>query len=100
MRRITVLVASALISASTIAGLAAESTKKDVNAARAVSMTVHSRSDNAVDTEKGCHVYAASLYESIMLRQAAGGADDAPVLTALYAVTNIFDNLSAPKCGG
>ena len=48
MRRITVLIASALINASTIPGLAAESTSnKDVNPALAVSATVHGKPANA-----------------------------------------------------
>ena len=61
MRRITVLIASALINASTLPGLAAESTlNKDVNAARAVSATVHSK-PAAPDNEKTCRAYAASF---------------------------------------
>jgi len=59
MRRITVLVASALIHASTIPGLAAESTlNKDVNPALAVSATVHGKAANAADNEKTCRAYA------------------------------------------
>jgi len=55
MRRITVLIASALINASTIPGLAAESTlNKDVNPAPAVSATVHGKPVNAADNEKTC----------------------------------------------
>jgi hypothetical protein len=68
MRRNTVLIASALINASTIPGLAAESTlNEDVNAARAVSATVHSKPANAADNEKTCRGYAASFYETAML---------------------------------
>jgi len=53
MRSITVLIASALINASTIPGLAAESTSsKDINAVRAISATVHSKPANAADDEK------------------------------------------------
>jgi hypothetical protein len=101
MRRITVLIASALINASAILGLAAESTlNKDVNAARAVSATVHSKPANAADNEKTCRAYAASFYESVMLRQAAAGrVDGARVLTALDSVINAFNDLLAPKCG-
>ena len=101
MRRITVLIASALINASTITGLAAESTlNKDVNAARAVSATVHSKTDNAADNEKTCRAYAASFYESEMQRQAAAGrVDGARVLTALDSVINAFNDLLATKCG-
>ena len=74
MRRITVLIASALINASTIPRLAAESTlNKDVNAARAVSATIHSKPDYAADNEEICR--------------------------ALDSVINAFKNLLATKCG-
>jgi hypothetical protein len=101
MRRITVLVASALINASTIPGLAAESTlNKDVNLARAVSATVHSKPANAADNEKVCRAYAASFYESVMRRQAAAGrVDGVWVSTALDSVINAFNDLLATKCG-
>jgi hypothetical protein len=100
MRRITVLIASALINASTIPGLAAESTlKKDVNPARAVSATVHSKPANAADDEKICRAYAASFHESVMLRQAAAGrVDGAWVLIAVDSVVNAFNDLLATKC--
>ena len=101
MRRITVLIASALINASTIPGLAAASTlNEDVNAARAVSATVPSKLDNAVDNEKTCLAYAASSYESLMLRQAAAGrVDGARVLTAIDSVIDAFKDVFATKCG-
>jgi hypothetical protein len=101
MRRITVFIASALINASTLPGLAAESTlNKDVNAARAVSAAVHSKLANAVDSEKTCRAYAASFYKSVMLRQAAADrVDGAWLLTALDSVINAFNNLFARKCG-
>ena len=74
MRRITVLIASALINASTIPGLTAESTlNKHVKPALAVSATVHGKAADAADNEKTCRAYAASFYESVMLRQAAAG---------------------------
>ena len=100
MRRITVLIASALISASTIPGLAAESTlNKDVNPVRAVSATVHSKPANAADNEKTCRAYAASFYESVMRQDAAGRVDGAWVLTAIDSVVNAFNDLLATKCG-
>jgi hypothetical protein len=101
MRRITVLIVSALINASTIPGLAAESTSnKDVNAARAVSATVHSKPDNAADKEKTCRAYAASSYKSVMRRQAAAGrVDGARVLAALDSVIDAFKDVLATKCG-
>ena len=101
MRRITVLIASALINASAIPGLAAESTlNKDINAARAVLATVHRKPDNAADNEKTCRDLAASFYESVMLRQAAAGrVDGARVLTALDSVINAFKDLFGTKCG-
>ena len=101
MRRITVLTASALINASTIPGLAAESTlNKDVNAARAVSATVHSKPNNAADNDKTCRAYAASFFESVMRQQAAAGrVDGARVLTALDSVIDAFKHVLATKCG-
>src|SRR5260370_11203388 len=101
MRRIPVLIASALINASTIPGLAAESTLyNDVDAARAVSATVHSKPANAADNEKICRAYAASFYESVMLRQAAASrVDGARVLIALDSVINAFNDLLATQCG-
>jgi hypothetical protein len=101
MSRITVLIASALILASTIPGLAAESTlNKDVNPALAVSATVHGKAANAADNEKTFRAYAASFYEFVMQRQAAAGrVDGARVLTALDSVINAFNDLLATKCG-
>ena len=101
MRRITVLIASALINASTMRGFAVESTlNKDVNPALAVSATVHGKPANAADNEKTCRAYAASFYESVMLRQAAvGRVDGAWVLAALDSVVNAFNDLLATKCG-
>ena len=101
MRRITVLIASALINASTIPGLAAESTlNRDVNPARAVSATVHSKPANAIDDEKICRAYAASFYKSVALRQAAASrVDGARVVIAIDSVINAFNDLLATKCG-
>ncbi len=99
MRRITVFIASALINASTIPGLAAESTlNKDVNPARTVSATVHSKPVSAADNEKTCRAYAASFYESVMRQAAAGRVDGAWMLTALDSVVNAFNDLFATKC--
>ena len=101
MRRITVLIASALINASTIPGIAAKSSlNEDVNPARVVSATVPSKSDNADDNGKTCRAYAASSYESLMLRQAAAGdVDGARMLTAFDSVIDAFKHLLARKCG-
>ena len=100
MRRIAVLIASAAINASTIPAVAAEHTSnKDIDAARAV--TVQSQPVNAADNEKTCRAYAASFYESVMLRQvAAKRVDGARVLVALDTVINAFNDLLATKCGG
>jgi hypothetical protein len=101
MSRITVLIASALINASTIPGLAAESTlNQDVNVARAVSATVHSKPDNGADNEKTCRAYAASFYVSVKRQQAAAGrVDGARVLTAIDSVIDAFKDVLATKCG-
>ena len=75
MRRIPVLIVSALINAATMPGLAAESAlNKDADAARAVSAMVYRKPANAADNEKTCRAYAASF--SVMLRQAAASRVD------------------------
>ena len=101
MTRITVLIASALINASTIPGLAAVPTlTKDVNTDRAVSATVQSKPDNAADNDKTCRVYAASFYASVKRQQAiAGRADGARVVTAIDSVIDAFKDVFATKCG-
>ena len=98
MRRIAVLIVSAAINASTIPAVAAEHTSnKDIDAARAV--TVQSRPVNAADNEKTCRAYAASFYESVVLRQAAAGrVDGERGLAALDSVINAFNDLLATKC--
>ena len=101
MRRITVLIASALINASTIPAVAAECTSiKNLGVSCARFASVNSKQVDTADNEKICRAYAASFYESVMLRQAAaGGVDDARVLTALDSVINAFNDLLATKCG-
>jgi hypothetical protein len=101
MKRITVLIASALINASTIPGLAAESmSNENADPAPPVSAALHGKSANAADNERTCRAYAASFHESMMLRQAAAGrVDGARVLTALDFVISAFNDLLATKCG-
>ena len=101
MRKITVLIASALINASTIPVLAAEPTlNKDGYPAREVSATVHGKPANAADNEKTCRAYAASFYESVTLRQAAAGCVDRERnLAALDSEIKAFNDLLATKCG-
>ena len=70
MRRIAVLIALAAISASTIPAVAAECTSnKDIDASCARRTTVQSQPADVADAEKTCRAYAASFYESVMLRQ-------------------------------
>lgn len=101
MRKITVLIASAMINASTIPGPAAASTLNErIYAARAVSATLPSKPDNATDSDKTCRTYVASSYESLMLRQAtADDAEGARIVTAIDSVINAFKHLLATKCG-
>ena len=99
MRRIPVLIVSALINAATMPGLAAESApNKDAYAARAVSATVYSKPANAADNEKTCRAYAASFHESEMRRQAADHVDGVQMLTALHSAISAFNDLLATKC--
>jgi hypothetical protein len=101
MRRTAVFIASALINASIITGLAAAFTfNKDVNAARAVWATVHSKPDNAANNDEICRAQAASFYDSVIRQQAAiGRIDGARVLTAVDSVIDAFKEVFATKCG-
>ena len=100
MRRILALIVSAAINASTIPAVAAEFTlNKDMDASRSLSATIHSRPANAADNEKTCRAYAASFYESVVLRQAAANrVDGERVLAVLDSVINAFNDLLATKC--
>jgi hypothetical protein len=102
MRRIAVLIASAAINASTIPAVAAECTSnKDIDASCTRWATVQSQPANAAEKEKSCRAYAASFYQSVMLRQVATQrVDGARVLEALDSVINAFNDLLATKCGG
>jgi hypothetical protein len=99
MRRIAVLIASVAINASTIPAIAAQCTSADAFCGRWP--TVQSQPTNADDKDKSCRAYAASFYESVILRQvAANRVDGARVLAALDSVINAFNDLLATKCGG
>ena len=102
MRRIAILIACAAINASTIPAVAAECTSnKGIGGSCARWAAVQSQSANAADKEKSCRAYAASFYESVMLRQAAANrVDGARVLVAIDSVINVFNDLLATKCGG
>jgi hypothetical protein len=100
MRRIVVLIASAAIIAS-IPAVAAECTSnKDIDASRTRWAALRSQPANTADNEKACRAYAASFYESVMLRQAAARyADGDRTLALLDSVINAFNDLLATKCG-
>jgi hypothetical protein len=102
MRRISILIASAVIHASISPSLAAECTaNKDIDTFCKRWPTVQSQSANAGDKEKSCRAYAASFYESVMLRHvAASRVDGARVLASLDSVIDAFNDLLATKCGG
>ena len=101
MRRIAILIASAAINASTIPALAAEcGSIKDAGFSHARCASAQSLLSNADDKDKACRAYAASFYESVMLRQtAANRVDGARVLAALDSVIEAFNDLLATKCG-
>jgi hypothetical protein len=102
MRRIAVLIASAAIIASTIPSVAAEcNSSKGSDAFCARWPAAQSQPANDEDKDKSCRAYAASFYESVMLRQvAANRVDGVRVLAALDSVINAFNDLLATKCGG
>jgi hypothetical protein len=101
MRRITVLIASAAINASTIPAVASECTlSNDIDASRARWATVRSQPANATDNVRTCRAYAASFYESVTLRQAAARCVDRERnLAALDSEIKAFNDLLATKCG-
>jgi hypothetical protein len=101
MRRITVLIASAAINASTIPAVASECTlSKDIDASGTRWATLRSQPAGAADNEKTCRAYAASFYESVTLRQAAARrVDRERNLAALDSEINAFNDLLATKCG-
>jgi hypothetical protein len=99
MRRIAVLIASLAINAFTIPAVAAECTPiKGIEASCARSAAVNGK---PADKDNTCRAYAASFYQSVLLRQvAASRTDGARVLVALDFVVNAFNDLLATRCGG
>jgi hypothetical protein len=98
MRSIAVLIASAAINACTVPAVAAECTSSEQFCAPWAA--TQSQPADATDKEKSCRGYAASFYESVMLRQvAAKRVDGERVLVALDSVINAFNDLLASKCG-
>ncbi|MCC8964321.1 hypothetical protein H8A95_18845 [Bradyrhizobium sp. Pear76] len=99
MRRIAVLIASAVLNASTVPSLAAECTSsKDICTHAAIAQ---GQLAGTADKEKSCRDYAASFYQSVTLRQVAvQRVEGARVLVALDSVINAFNDLLATKCGG
>jgi len=98
MRKIIIFIASAAINASTIPAVAADYTSnKYIDASRT---RLDSQPANATDNETICRAYAASFYESVVMRQAAASrVDGERVLAALDSVINAFNDLFATKCG-
>ena len=104
MTRIVVLIASALLNASTIPALASECmSSKEIAASRARWATVRSQPTNGAENDTNCRAYAASFYESVTLRQTAATCprdiDNARNLTLLDSEVDTFNNLLATKCG-
>jgi hypothetical protein len=99
--RISVLIASAAITASTKPAAAAERTSiKDIDASRSRWETLRSQPAKAADN-KTCRADAAYFSESVMLRQAvARCACGERNLAVLNSEINVFNDLLATKCGG
>jgi hypothetical protein len=105
MMKLTVLLASALISASTIPVLASEcASASNIDTARARWATVRTQPAKTADNQTTCRAYAASFYESVTLRQATAlcdrDMDQARNLVVLDSEIDAFNNLLATKCGG
>ena len=105
MMKLTVLLASALINASTIPVLASEcASASNIDAARARWATVRTQPAKTADNQTICRAYAASFYESVTLRQATAlcnrDMNQARNLVVLDSEIDAFNNLLATKCGG
>ena len=104
MMKLAVLLASAVINASTIPVLASEcASASDIDAARARWATVRTQPAKTADNQTTCRAYAASFYESVTLRQATAlcnRAMDQRNLVVLDSEIGAFNNLLATKCGG
>src|SRR3954462_6526646 len=97
MRRIAVLVASLAINAFTIPVVAAECTStKAMDSSCARPAAVYGQ---PADKENTCRGYAASFYQSVMLRQVAASRG-ARVVVAVNTMVNAFNDLLATRCGG
>ena len=101
MKGIFVIIASAAINASSIAGSATECVStKDIDASRTRWAALRSQPTKAVDNEKACRAYAASFYESVTLRQVAATCIDRERnLAVLDSEINAFNDQLATKCG-
>lgn len=102
MRRIALLVASAVINASTIPAVASECmSTRDLDASRARWATLLNQPARVVNQEQTCRAYATSFYESVTMRQAAARcADSKANLALLDSEINAFNDLISTKCGG
>jgi hypothetical protein len=103
MKRIAVLFVSAAINATTIPAVASEcKLASEIAASRAHWASV--RSQAGVDHQATCHAYAASFYESVMLRQAAVAcvrdANREQNVTMLDSEIDAFNDLLAARCRG
>jgi hypothetical protein len=98
MTRIAILIASLAIIAFTIPAVAECTSITGIDASCTRSAAVNGQ---PADKENICRAYAASFYQSVMLRQvAASRTDGAWVLVALDSMVNGFNDLLATRCGG
>jgi hypothetical protein len=100
MRRLIALIASAAINASTIPAVAADCMpNKDIDALGTHWAMLRNQPASAANKEKACRAYAASLYQSVTLRQvAASRGDGERYLALLDSTINAFNDLLATKC--
>jgi hypothetical protein len=99
MIRLTILLTSATINASTIQAAASPCVSpSDIAATRTHWAAIRSRFNKATDYDAACRAYAASFYELVTTRQAAAGCDGD--VGALDSEINAFNDLIATRCGG
>lgn len=101
MTRLAILLASAVLNASTLPAAASQcAVPSTIAAIRTHWAAVRSQFSNVVDRETACRAYATSFYESVTTRQAAAGCPGGADVRALDLEINAFNDLLATKCSG
>jgi hypothetical protein len=99
-----ILLACLAVEASTMPGFASQcASPSDMATSRMRWAAVRKQFVNTTNQEMACRIFAASFYESVIMRQPAvtcdRGAERGPEIGALDSEINTFNDLLAAKCG-